>query len=528
MIPEDSTSPSTPIPPEGTSKPKRRVRYGGTHPRRFDQKYKEHQPEKYPETIQKVVASGKTPAGMHRPVMLQEVLEYLKPSAGEIGVDCTLGYGGHTEELWKAIQPNGRLFAFDVDPMELPRTESRLRTLPFPPETLVVSKGNFAGLSKTLAAHGTPSVDFLLADLGVSSMQIDNPSRGFTFKQDGPLDLRMNPNKGLSAAEWIRKADRATLEKALLENADEPHAAKLAQALCEASKQSPVDTTRKLVAIVDRTCRQPGSGKRGDEALNSTLQRVFQALRIAVNEEFNALESLLRQLPDCLRAGGRVAILTFHSGEDRRVKQAFEEHWRRGWLEAISETVVRPSAEECRSNPRARCAKLRWAIRSARTTPTIPALTDASDPLEHPLVEFRNSVIHGTGGFARVPIQAGSLVIEYLGERISKAESLRRCMQNNQFVFSLDDHSDLDGDVPWNPARFLNHSCDPSCEAEHREGHIWIVAKRDIQPGEELSFNYGFDFDHYQDYPCQCGSPKCVGFIVAEEFHDRLRQRISG
>jgi uncharacterized protein len=139
------------------------------------------------------------------------------------------------------------------------------------------------------------------------------------------------------------------------------------------------------------------------------------------------------------------------------------------------------------------------------------------------LIEFRASPIHGTGGFALVGISMGSRVIEYIGNKIDKQESARQCQLNNPFVFFLDAEHDLNGQVEWNPARFLNHSCPPNCEAELIEGRIWIVARRDIQAGEEITFNYRYDLESFREYPCHCGSPDCVGFILAEEFHANLR-----
>jgi 16S rRNA (cytosine1402-N4)-methyltransferase len=469
-----------------------------------------------------VIASGKTPAGTHRPILVSEILEVLRPAAGEIGVDCTLGYGGHATELWRRVQPGGRLIAFDVDPVELPRTEARLRDSLNPGDSLLVVPRNFAGLPQALAAHGIEGVDFILADLGVSSMQLDDPSRGFSYKTDSPLDLRMNPSRGVSAAARLKSIREEALRDLLREHSDEPRAALIARAVIEARQQAPIDTTRRLGEIV-RKALASLPGRVGEEANRTTLQRVFQALRIDVNGEFTALETLLRHAPACLKPGGRIAFLTFHSGEDRRIKKSFQEGWRAGLYARVAEDVVRAGPEERASNPRASSAKLRWAVRSERTSPTTPDPSAHPAPEDHPLLEFRKSGIHGTGAFARQAIPSGTQVIEYLGERISKEESLRRCMRNNEYVFRLDETSDLDGDVSWNPARLLNHSCDPNCEAVHERGHIWIVSTRAIAAGEEVTFNYGFDLDRYRDYPCACGSPRCVGYMVAEEFHDHLR-----
>ncbi len=340
---------------------RRRVRYSGKHPRRFAEKYKEHAPQRYAADVQKIIASGKTPAGTHRPICLKEILEILAPQPGEIAVDATLGYGGHAQELLRAIQPGGRLIGLDVDPIELPKAEARLRAAGFSPETLIVRRSNFAGLPQVLAAENIPGVDMVLADLGVSSMQIDNPERGFTFKHDGPLDLRLNPQRGRPASGFLADLSEQELAAILQENADEPHAALIAQAICSARARTPLLTTPALVRVVRNAL---SSSRGGKEESDTSVRRVFQALRIAVNDEFGALETFLRLLPACLNPGGRVAILTFHSGEDRRVKKSFQAGERDGFYSRIAQEVVRPSPEEIRSNPRASSAKLRWAVRA--------------------------------------------------------------------------------------------------------------------------------------------------------------------
>ena len=353
----------TDLPPE---KPKRRPRYRGTHPRRFAEKYKELNPKKYPETIERITASGKTPAGTHRPICVAEILAVLNPQAGETAVDATLGYGGHAGELLRRLLPGGRLFALDVDPLELPKTEARLRSQGIPTEALIVRQSNFAGLSRVLAGHNVSGVDLVLADLGCSSMQFDNPARGFSFKLPGPLDLRMNPNKGRPASALLHQADESELAALLAENADEPHAALFAQAIVADRSKHELTTTKALTDVLRTALAalpRPVREREGD----TPLRRVFQALRIAVNEEFTALETFLRFLPGCLNPGARVAVLTFHSGEDRRVKKAFQEGERRGEYSAIAREVIRPGAAEVHANPRASAAKLRWAIRSPPT-----------------------------------------------------------------------------------------------------------------------------------------------------------------
>jgi 16S rRNA (cytosine1402-N4)-methyltransferase len=335
---------------------KRRPRYSGKNPRRFEDKYKEHNPERYAETVKKVLASGKTPAGTHRPIMVAEILEILAPKPGEVAVDCTLGYGGHAQEILARLVPGGKLLGFDADPIELPKAEARLRALGFGADIFTAHRGNFAGLPQTLAANEIAGADLILADLGVSSMQIDDPRRGFSVKFDGPLDMRMNPQRGQPASALLEKIKPDALATLLVEYADEPRAATLAPAL--AGKNF---TTTKSLATSIRAELPHLNKEDGD----LTIRRVFQALRIAVNDEFSALETFLRNLPACLNPGGRVAILTFHSGEDRRVKKSFEAGLRDGIYSDIAREVIRPTAGERNSNLRSAPAKLRWARRAA-------------------------------------------------------------------------------------------------------------------------------------------------------------------
>jgi len=342
------------------------VRYRGTHPRRFEEKYKELDPERDPDTIAKVIASGKTPAGQHRSILVDEVLRHLAPRPGNRGADVTLGYGGHGEALLERLRPGGRLLALDVDSEQLPRTEARLRGLGYDEEALVVRRCNYAGLAGVLAQIGwDDGVDFLLADLGLSSMQIDNPARGFSYKHDGPLDMRMNPGRSVPASDWLARCKTATLVRVLIEGSDEPHAELLANAITAASAKARIKTTHQLRRVVERAL--PGRVDATDRS--AAVTRVFQAIRIAVNEEFSALDAFLVQLPGCLRPGGRVAILSFHSGEDRRVKHHFRDGFRGSIYSEIAPEIIRPNFREIGGNPRAASAKLRWAIR-AETDPT--------------------------------------------------------------------------------------------------------------------------------------------------------------
>ena len=342
---------------------KRRLRYAGTHPRRFEEKYKELDPAGHAEELRKVMARGQTPAGMHRPICVDEILAIVRPQPGEVGLDATLGFGGQAQEFLARLAPGGRLFGIDVDPLQLPRTEARLRALGHDAAALVVQRMSFSTLASLLPQAGG-GFHFVLADLGVSSMQIDNPARGFSFKADGPLDLRLDPTCGLSAQELLQSVTRQRLREVLEDNADEPHAVALAAAL----QGQYLQTTAELAALVRQTVgavlnpRLPQDEREAET--KKSLQRTFQALRIAVNDELGALERFLEQLPSSLLPGGRVAILSFHSGEDRRVKKAFQSGQRSGVYAAVASELVRPSAQERRANPRSNAAKLRWAVRA--------------------------------------------------------------------------------------------------------------------------------------------------------------------
>lgn len=340
---------------EETPRPPRRKRYSGKNPRRFEDKYKEHNPERYAETIAKVIASGKTPAGSHVPILVEQCLEALHLQPGMTGLDCTLGYGGHATRILEQLSPDGKLIGLDLDPLEMPKTEARLRALGFGSDQFEAVRSNYAGIAKVLAERGIAGADFVFADLGCSSMQFDDPSRGFSFKMEGPLDMRMNPNRGVSASEWLAKISAEKLELALHDHADEPRAESLAEAL--AGKK--YETTTRFANAIRNAVRIAD-----EEEIDRTVRRVFQAVRIAVNEEFTAIDAFLRALPGCLVPGGRAVVLTFHSGEDRRVKQAFKVALRDGLFSEISEGVITAGPEERRMNPRSASAKLRWAVRA--------------------------------------------------------------------------------------------------------------------------------------------------------------------
>ena len=347
-------------------KHQRRVRYKGTHPRNFKEKYKELQPEKYGDTVQKVMQKGSTPAGMHISICVQEILDFLEIKPGQKGLDATLGYGGHSSKMLECLTAEkvdgSHLYALDIDPIEIVKTTERLRAKGYGPDVLTILQINCADIDKGAAQAG--KFDFVLADLGVSSMQIDNPDRGFSYKTEGPLDLRLNPEKGISAAERLKNVDQEELTGMLVENADEPYAAEIAKAIVTTLKRGgKIETTTQLRNVIEETLAFIPAAER-KEAVKKSCQRTFQALRIDVNNEFEVLYAFLEKLPDVLAPGGRAAILTFHSGEDRLVKKSFQQLYKEGIYSDICKDVIRPSAEECIRNSRAKSTKMRWAVRA--------------------------------------------------------------------------------------------------------------------------------------------------------------------
>ena len=341
---------------------KRRVRYKGKYPRKFEEKYKELNPEKYKDTIEHVISKGNTPAGMHISIMVNEILDFLKIQPGQTGFDATLGYGGHTKAMMECLQGKGHMYATDVDPEESAKTRKRLAEQGFGEDILTVKLQNFCTIDEIAKEAG--GFDFILADLGVSSMQIDNPKRGFSFRADGPLDLRLNQEKGISAAERLDKISREELAGMLYENSDEPYCEELARAITdEIRKGNRIDTTTKLRQVIEKTLDFLPEKEKKD-TIKKTCQRVFQALRIDVNHEFEVLYEFMEKLPGALKPGGRVAILTFHSGEDKLVKRALKEGFRDGIYSEYAKDVVRPSAQECAQNARAHSTKMRWAVRA--------------------------------------------------------------------------------------------------------------------------------------------------------------------
>lgn len=343
-------------------KHKRRVRYSGTHPKKFNEKYKELNPDLYPETIEKVIKKGSTPVGMHLSIMVNEILEFLDIKEGQIGLDCTLGYGGHTLKMLECLNHTGHMYALDIDPIESVKTKERLFNKGYGEDVLTIKQCNFKDIDYVSREVGL--FDFVLADLGVSSMQIDNPVRGFSYKKEGPLDLRLNPQKGIPASQRLQELSRDQLEQLFIENSDEPYAKEIAKNIDSFLKSGhPIQTTTDLYKIIEKSLSFISINDR-KEAVKKSAARVFQALRIDVNNEFDVLIEFMEKLPSILKPGGRVAILTFHSGEDRIVKKAFKEMKNLGIYSDVARNVIRPSKEECHINSRAKSTKMRWAIKA--------------------------------------------------------------------------------------------------------------------------------------------------------------------
>lgn len=353
--PEDST----PAAPHR----RRRPRYRGTHPRRFEERYKELAPEKYPGIEEHIRAQGRTPAGGHVPILVLEVLAALAPAPGDIVLDGTLGHGGHASEFLRRILPGGRIIGMDVDGVELEKTAHRLQ----PIGAITAVHGNFAGVGAVVGREAPEGCDILFVDLGVSSMQLDNPERGFSYKHDGPLDMRMDHRLKATAADLLATLTEDELAAALEANADEPKAAGIARAIAKYRARAPLRTTRDLAAAVLEAKGYPPRW-RPEEGLGRSLHPAaltFQALRMMVNDELGKLAQFLRDAPWCLKPGGRIGVISFHSGEDRLVKHSFRDGYRSGLYDAWADDLIRPGADERRDNPRSAPARFRWARRAA-------------------------------------------------------------------------------------------------------------------------------------------------------------------
>jgi 16S rRNA (cytosine1402-N4)-methyltransferase len=341
----------------------RRPRYRGTYPRSYEEKYKEHHLEAYPEMEAHLRAKGNTPAGTHVPILVEEVLECLAPKPGEIVLDCTLGYGGHAWEFLKRIAPDGRLIGLDVDGVELERTGRRLSRSDVP---VCLHRSNFAGIAKILKQENLDGCDIIFADLGVSSMQIDNPRRGMSYKREGPLDLRMDDRLQRTGADLLNTLSERDLAQALLELADEPDHEKIAHRIITRRAVQPITQTSELVQVVfEAKGLTAETWRRQRDRLGSLhpAARTFQALRILVNDELGALKTFLGVAPHCLRPGGRIGIISFHSGEDCLVKHAFRDGYRSGAYAATAREVIVPGTREIHANPRSASAKFRWGVK---------------------------------------------------------------------------------------------------------------------------------------------------------------------
>ncbi len=292
----------------------------------------------------------------HVPVLLNEVLDVIHPRPEQTIVDCTLGLGGHSAALLERLKPDGRLIAIDFDPANLALARQKLEQVG---GRFDLFHNNFAALLTVLAQAGVERVDAVLADVGVASTQIDDPNRGFSYRQPGPLDMRMDPTRGQPASALVNRMSERELAEALLELGDEDDAPQIAQLIVERRKSKPIETTEDLMAIIcearDFTIQRAAGAKLHPAA------RTFQALRILVNRELANLDRLLRVMPDVLKPGGVAAIISFHSGEDRRVKEAFRDAFRGGIYSKISPDPIVATEQEQKTNPRSRSAKLRWA-----------------------------------------------------------------------------------------------------------------------------------------------------------------------
>jgi len=315
--------------------------------------------------VRKVKRPRSTAPGQHVAVLPAEVLAVLNPRPGQAFVDGTLGYAGHAAAILERLGPAGKLVAFDLDAANLPGARERLDAVGNP---YTLHHGNFAGVAAALAAEGLPGVDGFLADLGMSSMQLDDRERGFSLLRDGPLDMRMDTSRGKTAAQWLADIPPDDLAAALRDLGDEPQAERIAAAIVAAREVTPIERTGQLRELIELAA--PVEVLRGAGLAPARKQRllpatrVFQTLRILVNRELASLNGLLRALPYVLNPGGTAAIISFHSGEDRLVKAAFKEGLHAGLYAAISDDPTRPGDAEKLANPRSRSAKLRWARRA--------------------------------------------------------------------------------------------------------------------------------------------------------------------
>ena len=346
---------------------RRRVRYSGTHPKRFADKYKEHAIESHPDLREHLRDKGKTPAGTHIPILVDEIMAALAPSPGAVVVDCTLGYGGHAAEFARRIGPSGKLFGLDVDGGQLERTGKRLGEL-CPDVPMAFHRSNFAGIGNVMRREAPEGFDILFVDLGLSSMQIDNPDRGMSYRHNGPLDMRMDDRRPQTAADLLNTLTEEALSEALRDLADEPDHRALAEQIVDQRKHEPFAHIGQLVELVlavkGLTLAEYKRQQRQTPGGLHPAARTFQTLRMLVNDELGSLKELLRVAPYCLKPGGRIGIISFHSGEDRLVKHAFVDGCRDGLYAAASE-IITPTRAEIATNTRSTAAKFRWATKAS-------------------------------------------------------------------------------------------------------------------------------------------------------------------
>lgn len=304
-------------------------------------------------------SAGNAPRTAHVPVLLREVLECLDPRPGETHVDATVGAGGHATEVLARLGAQGLLIGIDRDSQALEIAEQRLMQVGSP---FRVFQGTFSRLSEFLRLAGLPAegaMDGLLLDLGVSSLQLDRADRGFSFLRDGPLDMRMAAGEGESAADFLARTSVEELERALRDYGEEPAWRKIARAIDDARRARRLGTTAELSRVVESVV--PRAGKRTHPAT-----RTFQGIRIAVNSELEQLRLILKDLDRFLRPGGRVVVLSYHSLEDRIVKESFRDKVNEGLYRAPPQSMLTPTASEVKTNPRARSARLRCVVREGR------------------------------------------------------------------------------------------------------------------------------------------------------------------
>ena len=308
-------------------------------------------------------AKGKTAAGTHVPVLLKKVMKELAPSASDIVVDCTLGYGAHAAQFIKRIGSEGKLIAFDVDGKEIEGTKRRLKDARC---KLSFHNTNFGDIVKVLRIEQIDAADIIFADIGVSSMQVDDAARGISYKNDGPLDMRMDGRLEKTGSDLLAELSKDQLSEMLWENSDEPDHDVIAQWIVAQRISRPITQVSELVRLVfnakgltDKTWKKKQKASGFGSA--HPAARTFQALRIMVNDELGVLKRLLDAGPECLKPGGRIGIISFHSGEDRLVKRSFRDGYEAGIYEAISDKAIVPDKWEIMKNSRSSSARFRWA-----------------------------------------------------------------------------------------------------------------------------------------------------------------------